>query len=1055
MNLPSSHFSLVSLLQLLEDSVLSKQEIIKILYDGLKQNFNFSSVTIHLLTPPLSQTKEVYPLKEEYTLSEKEKEWMIEDMKHSLINQKEPINYCNYIKNRSLYVKTDLDQLKQDQTTFGYACDDYLSMALYSEEGILLGIVIAHNWDQKSKLFTTANAYQAILPTLNQFIRAICIALDNLHIHKKIENLLSDKNQLKKRIQKDEEDLKRRVLELTSLYDTSAALGHALNYEQIIKLVTDALVKTLEFDLCSIFLNNFIPNGEIISRINSPLTKDTIKLAQQNLLTSSKPFIKGTYTLDSIKTTIYKNYTSTHRKISQQSMKSFVNVPLIFKEEVIGMINLCSVSPNAFPKSEMPFIHTMANQLSSNLGRLKIVRNLENSKITSLIECMDDGVLFINVHHQLKIINPTALEIFKTKINLEAAQKNIEDTLNAVGLLPSYKAVLKSKSPKLNKKLSIQGRSFSVNISPVLNTEVGSMGTVIVLRDITEIERIDRIKTQRLDVISKVNLILKSITDLENLLTVIMEFILTVAHAEMGSIQLKQDEVFFSKIHSNFPDKIRRFYKFTNGITISEHVIKTKEVCFIDNYRHNNTVTQSVKIFIDSYLCIPIMVKNELIGVVNIARKSGTDHQSLTEDDIKTLVTITTLSGTAIQNAILFQDTISRQKLDQELKVATQIQSKLLPETLPEIKNILFGALSVPAREIGGDYYDFFTLDDGNLGIVVADIVGKGIPAGLFMAMLKSILHTHFKSYSSPKEALYKVNQILLKDPVINKFIPVFYAILNPATLTLTYCNAGHEPGILFSNNTTISLETEGFPLGAIEDPEYNEKSITLTPNDLVIIVTDGVVEARLKNGTTFGYTNLKRVVSTHINTHPQAIVDELFNDIKTQAQKPTQHDDITMVALKVVKNHTHTTKHPLKTKELTVTSSKDNVKLIRRVVEQICESMSFSNEETFNIKLAINEAQANVIEHAYFGSDKGEIYFKFMIYQDRLDIIIKDYGPGIDQRTIKGEKEHLSELEGSGLGLFLINTVMDKIEYNRKTNGTELFLSKRIKKEDDYYGNH
>jgi serine phosphatase RsbU (regulator of sigma subunit)/anti-sigma regulatory factor (Ser/Thr protein kinase) len=1042
--------SLNYLIHQLEDSVFSKQEIMKILHEGLQKTFNLSSINIYFLDPISNNTEETYPIKPTWNLPSKEKQWILEHSKKTLISQKEKKEYCHYVKTRHRLEQTDKVQLRKDEQSYNYSCDDYLAIPLSSDESIILGIVIIHQWNAKKHLFSSASSYQSTKNIINPFIEATCLALDNLHIHKKIESLLSDKHQLKMRLQKDEEDLKRRVLELTSLYDTSTSLGNALNYHQIINLVTDALVKTLEFDLCSIFLKDFIPNGEIISRINVPLTKDSISTSQENLLNAIKPFIKETFAYENIKTTLNKNYTSANRGKNHQTMRSFANVPLIFKEEVIGMINLCSKNQNAFPKSEMPFIHTMANQLASNLGRLKIVRDLEHSKINSLIECMDDGVIFIDEHNQLKIINPTASTIFNGKFNFNTPKDTVAPILESFGFLTVYTSVFKSKKPRLNKKFSIHNRSYSVNISPVLNEEVGFMGTVIVLRDITEIEKIDRVKTQRLEVISKVNLILKSITDLGNLLTVLMEFILNVAHAEMGSIQLKQDEVFFSKIHSNFPDKIRRFYKFTNGITISEQVIKQKEIYYIDDYKNNSNLMQNVKIFIDSYLCIPIMVKNELIGIVNIARKSGNPNETLTEDDILTLSTITTLSGTAIQNAILFQETMSRQKLDQELKIATQIQSKLLPEVLPELKNVLFGAISVPAREIGGDYYDFFNLENGDIGIVVADIVGKGIPAGLFMAMLKSIMHTHFSSHSSPRDALAKVNEVLLKDPVINKFVPVFYAVLNPKELTLKYCNAGHEPALLFSNNDSISLETDGFPLGAIEDPGYEEKEIKLSHNDIVMILTDGAIDARLENGESFGYPKLKDLILTHSNQHPQFIVDELLTEIKTESQHQDQHDDITLVALKIVENYDHTNKQPSSIKELTVTSSKENVKLIRGMVEKICKSIGFSDENTFYLKLAINEAQANVIEHAYFGSDKGEIYFKFMIYQDRLEIVIKDFGPGIDQRTIKGDKEHLSELEGSGLGVFLINNIMDEIIYNRKENGTELFLSKRLSKEEN-----
>ena len=928
-----------------------------------------------------------------------------------------------------------------------YECSDGIYFVLYSEEKAILGLTYACNWDAHKQI-GAKEKIQRIAKKAKPFIANISLAIDNLQIHEKIENLLSDKQELTRRIKQDEEDLKRRILELTALYDTSNALGYTLNYHQIATVVMDSLTNVLDFDVCSVFLWGFVPEGEIITRTNTPLSKNAIKQVHSNIITAISPFLKHPVKQSEVKVIMQKQYAHVGSQEKHETMKSFANVPLIFKEEVIGMLNICSNLQNAFPRNEMTFLHTMANQLSSNLGRLKIVKKLEESKISALIESMNEGVLMFDENNILKVINPAGKNILDIKGNTEINLDRLTEKFKQVGLHDIYQRVNHTKKAELNKQVSFNNSVYSVNITPANSAETGQIGNVIVFRDITELQKIDRIKTQRLNVISNVNQIISSISDLNNLLSVLMTFILDVAQAEMGSIQLKTDKVFFSKVHSNFPDKIRRFYKFTNGTTISDHAIQTKEIIHIDDYVDNKSVVQNTKILIDSYLCIPLLVQNELLGVINIVRKYGNTAQKLTEDDITTLTTITSLCATAIQNAILYQETLNKEKLDQELKVATDIQQKLLPEKLPECSNTEFGALSIPARQIGGDYYDFFELEDGNIGIVIADIVGKGIPAGLFMATLKSILHTHMREVITPQKAMEKINHVLVHDPVVSKFVPFFYAVYNPKTHTFTYCNAGHEAPLLFTNNRFKTLETEGFPLGAAEDTEYEEKEIQLKDGDIVIMFTDGIVEARNLKENSFGYPRLKKLIKENQAMSGEDLTQEIYTQVKKFSGTAEQHDDLTLVCLKInSKSKKVSDEKPEKVIRLKTTSAKKHVKEVRKKLDDICTKMGFSDSDIFDIKLAINEAHANVIEHAYFGSEEGDILFKFEVFKDKLKVSIKDFGQGVGQKTIKGKEEDLQDLEGSGLGVHLINTIMDEVKFERHAAGTELKLVKLLKK--------
>jgi serine phosphatase RsbU (regulator of sigma subunit)/anti-sigma regulatory factor (Ser/Thr protein kinase)/PAS domain-containing protein len=854
------------------------------------------------------------------------------------------------------------------------------------------------------------------------------------------------KKQLKQRLQKEEEDLMCRTSEITTLYDTSNALGYTLNYQQIVTIVTQSLSNILNFDMCIIFLNEFNTNGELFSSINKPLHTELVKKVINNLLGTLSTFSNTDIPPDTVKIHTKKHYTTIHRPTKSETIKSFETIPLIFKEEFIGLLNVCSTESNAFPKSKLAFLHIMANQLTSNIGRLKIIKQLEESKLNSLIKSMTDSVMMLDKNHTIIVINPSASKLLTLKKSQPSHSITIKDTLKKLKLHTLYATVLTTQTTLLNQKVSLKSRDFSLNITPVINPNSDYIGTVFVFRDITQFQKMDRIKTQRLTVISKVNEIINSISDLTHLLDVLIKFILNIANAEMGSIQLKKGSQFLTIVHSNFPEKIQLTYTLKNGTTISNHVISTQKTIYIENYHQNELVNPNAKIFLESYLCIPIQVNKILIGIVNIARKKDTPSPKLSQDDLLTLKTITELSGTAIQNAQRYHETLQKQRTDQELLICNRIQKKLIPNQLPKVSTIEFGAMSQPAKEIGGDYYDFFKFNNEKIGIVVADIVGKGLPAGLFMAMLKTLLITHTNTRTSPEKTLNKLNDILCKHHIITKFIPLFYGILNTTDATLSYCNAGHEAPLWLSNNRFRSLNSQNVPLGTTKSSTYTTKLIQLKKDDILVLYTDGVIDARNKNNTPFGITRLKNNIKKHTKKTAEEITATLYSQLQKHSYQKQQTDDITIVTIKVKKTSSkEECPTPLFEKKIIISSAKSNIKIIRNKVVTLCRKLPFTSEDIYNIKLAINEAHANVIEHAYNNKPNQDIIFKFRFFQNRLSIHIIDFGVGFDQKTIKGEKHHLNDLEGSGLGLFLIKSLMDNIEHTRYDNKTELILTKNF----------
>lgn len=1029
----------VDFIDIVYKSAFSEEALFSAVIEKIKE-YDIKDVSLYIINKKTARTDQYFPKEEEWQIPNTEKLWLLGQLDVNP-NCIEP-NFT-YIKNREETIQCDPQQHQKDKEKYHYHCNDILYCTLPTTDKENKPILVLRNWSLQKELENVKELCQKLQPHINNATTAI----DQLIVHQKLEGLLSDKQTLTKRIQKDEENLKRRILELTALHDSSNALSYTLNYTQIESILMDTLEKVLHFDACSILLQDFSSNGELTIRLNKPFNQKEIDKLTENSCTALSPFIKTPIEKEKIKHQIEKNYQSSE-KDEFESIKSVANVPLIFKESVIGMISISSIRPNAFSRNEMTFLHTMANQLAANLGRLKIIKELEKSKISSLVQSMNEAVMMLDEHHNMVIYNPVAAKLLELEEKQEHKFERVSKGFQELGILPFYKTVVKTKQELLNKHIQYNDKSYAVNITPVTDTEAGTLGTVIAMHDITELEKAARINEQRLKVIHQVNDVIQSIPNIEKLLSILMEFLLGIIQAKMGSIQIKQDKVFYSKVHANFPDKVRRLYKFKNGSTLSEHVIATKKPCIIKNYSENKTVeTEKIRVLIESYIGLPIIVKEEVIGVVNIVRRNEDVITPLSDEDVETLITLTNLSGTAIHNAILYQDQLKKEKIDQELKVATDIQSKLLPSKTPQIPKISFGAISIPARQIGGDYYDFFELKNDKLGIVIADIVGKGIPAGLFMGMLKSMLHTHLKEFESPKEALFKVNNVLYHDPVNNKFVPLIYGILDPKKQTFTYCNAGHEPGLFYSKGEFEWISSECPPLGAFENVEFNETCLKLTHGDQILMYTDGIIESRNNKGINYGDKRLKAFIKKNENLSPKELIQKLYETLIEYSDLEPQHDDLTALGFKYDKNYKGNEEKPIKVIEKTVTSARSNIKIIREIVEKICIDIGFNETEIFDIKLAINEAQANVIEHAYFGSEEGDIVFKFEQYKETLIVTIKDYGQGKNQKTIKNKHSDLKELEGSGLGMFLINNVMDEVVFKPLSSGTELKLVKKLKK--------
>jgi serine phosphatase RsbU (regulator of sigma subunit)/predicted ester cyclase len=248
----------------------------------------------------------------------------------------------------------------------------------------------------------------------------------------------------------------------------------------------------------------------------------------------------------------------------------------------------------------------------------------------------------------------------------------------------------------------------------------------------------------------------------------------------------------------------------------------------------------------------------------------------------------------------LEQERIERERIEQELQVARSIQQASLPKEVPSLEGWQITPYYQPAREVGGDFYDFLDLEDGRLGLVVGDVTDKGVPAALVMATTCGMLQAVSKTLdsSSPGKVLEQVNETLLARIPPNMFVTCFYAVLDPKSASLRYANAGHDLPYLCRNGEAEELRARGMPLGLMPGMRYEQKEIELDAGEAVLFYSDGLVEAHDPKGEMFGFPRLRELVAEHGEERSlgDSLLEELYYFV---GEGWEQEDDITLVTLR------------------------------------------------------------------------------------------------------------------------------------------------------------
>ena len=301
----------------------------------------------------------------------------------------------------------------------------------------------------------------------------------------------------------------------------------------------------------------------------------------------------------------------------------------------------------------------------------------------------------------------------------------------------------------------------------------------------------------------------------------------------------------------------------------------------------------------DLKVIIPMRHQGETRGIIGLSGKAFGGLYS--DDELEFLSTLANQAMIAIENARLFEEALEKERLEEELSIARRIQQRLLPKSIPQVEGFELTGLNKPSKQVGGDYYDLIPIDNNRIGIAIADVSGKGAPAALLMANLQASLRTLVGEKKSISELMSLINNMIVQNTDIDKFITAVYGILDIEKKLFVYSNAGHNPPLLVHDDGTIEqMEKGGLVLGMMKDVPYEEGTIHLRPNDLIIMYTDGVTEAMNAEEEEFGEESLLDTIQEDENLSAEALSQKIVQRVKSFAADDQQQDDITLVIIKV-----------------------------------------------------------------------------------------------------------------------------------------------------------
>ena len=456
-------------------------------------------------------------------------------------------------------------------------------------------------------------------------------------------------------------------------------------------------------------------------------------------------------------------------------------------------------------------------------------------------------------------------------------------------------------------------------------------------------------------------------------------------------------------------------------------------------------------------LVVPLVSQGELIGTLNLGPRLS--EQDYSTDDRRLLTTLAAQAAPAIRVAQLVREqaheAAERERLEQEMRVATLIQQQFLPRELPNLPQWQIAAYYGPARAVGGDFYDFIQMRDGRIGIAVGDVTDKGVPAALVMARTHSILRAEASRSDSPGEILARANTLLEPEMPARMFVTCLFAILDPATGHIVLANAGHNLPYIRTNDGVVELRATGLPLGLMPGIRYDETEGVIAPGSNVLLYSDGLVEAHDTSSSMFGFPRLREAMT--IDDAGSELLDRLLEELHAFTGPDwEQEDDITLVTLRRASGVSdHNGEAATGTTAFSIPGEEGNERIVMDRVAAAVAGLGLSPARIERLKTAVSEATMNAIEYGSQG--RSDVPVDVMVETTADAVLVR-----ITDRALSGAVPSDAELpdierklagaqKPRGWGLFLIKSMVDSMEVT--TDGPTQTVTLTMAREERTHG--
>ena len=407
--------------------------------------------------------------------------------------------------------------------------------------------------------------------------------------------------------------------------------------------------------------------------------------------------------------------------------------------------------------------------------------------------------------------------------------------------------------------------------------------------------------TEALDAMNEMGSLMGTL-DLRILLTKILQLTLRIGNAEVGSIVLRSEGRMTSQYEWGFTEEAMRSLKTPEGGLFVDDVVAGGEAVYVPSvYLDPRIDTGEGTLPIESIVVLPLVTGNGTLGAINVVNVSG--ETGFTQDRLSTLRTICSLAAIAIENARYHEEALKNEQLKEQARIAENIQRGFFPRFVPDVPGFELAGRTVPAQFVGGDYYDWIQLRNGRLGVAVADVSGHGISAGLVMTLTRSFFRAAAEQHESPAELFLALNHYLTSEELNGAYVTFIYGVLDPRSRKLRLASAGHVPLVHYvaAADRVDFIELPGLPLGMFEEVDYDERVVQVEPGDLLLFMTDGVIEAMNPMHQQFGDDRLSAALYELRSADPSEALRKIHQAVQRHTHPGEPHDDVTTVLLRAL----------------------------------------------------------------------------------------------------------------------------------------------------------